>query len=386
LLQLHSMTMHTDKIPNLTSDQTKKSLSTVLPEGLLVDRNWLKKKKFQRPLVDYYLRSGALEAVARGVYRRPGPPLKWQHAVYSLHELGFAVRVGGRSALDHQGLVHSLPMGAETIHLYSQGKLPGWLRTVKVNAEFETHHRTLFTENAATQDYNILAFGARDWPLSYSTRERALLEYLDDLPDGASFDMAGKYMESAATLRPELLMALLLACKRVKTKRLFLWLAERYAYPWFKQMDSSVLDLGSGKRVIYKGGVLNTKYNITVPKELDDLSIFIVNDEDNNYEQKEAMMTAMDSLVEKNRQQILSIAHENGVCNVRVFGSMARNEANEDSDLDLLVELEEGKTGLALGGFLSDVSELVHRKVDVVTEKSLHPRIREKVLHEARAL
>jgi len=97
-------------------------------------------------------------------------------------------------------------------------------------------------------------------------------------------------------------------------------------------------------------------------------------------------MTAMDPLVEKNRQQILSIAHENGVRNMRVFGSMACNEANEESDLDLLVELEEGRTGLALGGFLSDVSELVQRKVDVVTEKSLHPRIREKVLHEARAL
>jgi len=264
---LHSMTMHKDKIPNPTSGQIKKNLSTVLPEGLLVGRNWLKQQGFQRPLVDYYLRSGALEAVARGVYRRPGPPLKWQHVVYSLQGLGFVVHVGGRSALDHQGLAHYLPMGAETVHLYSQVKLPGWLHTVKANAEFETHHRTLFTAAAEALGYNTLPFGAWDWPLNYSTRERALLEYLNDLPDYASFDMADKYMESATTLRPKLLMSLLLACKRVKTKRLFLWLAERQDYPWFKQLDISVLDLGSGKRVIYKGGVLNTKYNITVPRE-----------------------------------------------------------------------------------------------------------------------
>ncbi len=267
LLYLHSMTMQKDKIPNPTSEQTKIRLSTVLPEGLLVDRNWLKKKGFQRPLVDYYLRSGALEAVARGVYRRPGPALKWQHVVYSLQELGFTVHVGGRSALDHQGLAHYLPMGTETIHLYSQGKLPGWLHTVKINAEFEAHHRALFTGEAATLGYNTVAFGGWDWLLNYSTRERALLEYLDGLPDGASFELADKYMESATTLRPELLMALLLACKRVKTRRLFLWLAERHGYPWFKQLDISVLDLGSGKRVIYKGGVLNKKYNITVPRE-----------------------------------------------------------------------------------------------------------------------
>lgn len=94
----------------------------------------------------------------------------------------------------------------------------------------------------------------------------------------------------------------------------------------------------------------------------------------------------MSELVEKYRSQILSLAKHNGLSNVRVFGSMARNEAGPDSDLDLLVEIDKGKSGFALGGFLMDVSELVHRKVDVVTEKSLHPRIREKILHEARAL
>jgi predicted nucleotidyltransferase len=94
----------------------------------------------------------------------------------------------------------------------------------------------------------------------------------------------------------------------------------------------------------------------------------------------------MDDIVEKNRKKILALAEKNGIRNVRVFGSMARNEATLDSDLDLLVELEKGSTGFALGGFLHDVSNLVQRKVDVVTEKSLHPSLREKVLHEANAL
>lgn len=94
----------------------------------------------------------------------------------------------------------------------------------------------------------------------------------------------------------------------------------------------------------------------------------------------------MHSLVEKNRQQILATALKYGVRNVRVFGSMVRNDANENSDLDLLVDLEKGKSGFALGGFLEDVSKLVHRKVDVVTEKSLHPSIRDKILHEAKSL
>ena len=72
----------------------------------------------------------------------------------------------------------------------------------------------------------------------------------------------------------------------------------------------------------------------------------------------------MDRVVENNRVRILELARNNGVRHVRVFGSMARNDTGLESDLDLLVELEQGRSGLALGGFLSDISDLVHRKVD----------------------
>lgn len=259
--------MHLNNKSTISLAQPRKSLSTVLPDGLLVNRNWLSKKGFKRPLVDYYLRSGALEAVARGVYRRPGPTLKWQHVVYSMQEMGLSVHVGGSTALDHQGLVHYLPMGTETIHLYNLSKLPGWLHKVGVGTEFTTHHRTLFAEEANNHTYKTLPFGAWDWPLNYSTQERALLEYLDDVSDSVSFDRADKYMESATIFRPSVMMVLLQACKRIRTKRLFLWLAERHHHAWFDKLDTSLVDLGSGKRVIYKGGKLNAKYQITIPAE-----------------------------------------------------------------------------------------------------------------------
>ena len=91
----------------------------------------------------------------------------------------------------------------------------------------------------------------------------------------------------------------------------------------------------------------------------------------------------VNALIEKNRESIRAIAKNRGIRNVRLFGSMARDAATEDSDVDLLVELEEGRSGLALGGFLQDVSDLLGRRVDVVTEHSLHVRIREQVLIEA---
>ena len=238
-----------------------------MPEGQLVNRIWLNKKGFNRPLVDYYLRSGGLQAVARGVYRRPGPPLKWQHVIYSLQQMGYAAHVGGRTALDHQGMAHYLPMGHETIHVYGDDKLPGWLHQVISNADFEIHQGSLFSAEIKTPGFTTLPFGAWDWPLNYATRERALLEYLNDLPNKADLDMADKYMEAATTLRPDLVINLLRACKRIRTKRLFLWLAHRYHPAWLDRLNIHDIDLGSGKRVIYSKGVLNKQFNITVPRE-----------------------------------------------------------------------------------------------------------------------
>jgi predicted nucleotidyltransferase len=94
----------------------------------------------------------------------------------------------------------------------------------------------------------------------------------------------------------------------------------------------------------------------------------------------------MHAIINNHRQEILDIAHQRGIMNVRVFGSMSRGDAGPDSDVDLLVQLESGRSGLALGGFLMDVSELLGRKVDVVTEKALHPRLRGKIVQEAQPL
>ncbi|CRI66788.1 Predicted nucleotidyltransferase (fragment) [Thiocapsa sp. KS1] len=91
----------------------------------------------------------------------------------------------------------------------------------------------------------------------------------------------------------------------------------------------------------------------------------------------------MHSLIEQHREAIRALAANRGIENVRVFGSMARGDADADSDIDLLVSLPPGRSGLALGGLLMDVQDLTQRKVDVVTEAGLHPALRERVLREA---
>ena len=90
--------------------------------------------------------------------------------------------------------------------------------------------------------------------------------------------------------------------------------------------------------------------------------------------------------LQERRAEIIAIAAKHGAYNVLVFGSVVRNEADSASDLDLLVDMEPERSLLDLGGLLMDLQELLGCRVDVVTEKGLRGRIRERVLKEATAL
>lgn len=91
-------------------------------------------------------------------------------------------------------------------------------------------------------------------------------------------------------------------------------------------------------------------------------------------------------LLQTRRAEILEIAARHGASNVRVFGSMARDEAAPDSDVDLLVEFEADRSLFDHVALIHDLEDLLGRKVDVVTEDSLHWYIRDRVLKEAAAL
>jgi len=83
------------------------------------------------------------------------------------------------------------------------------------------------------------------------------------------------------------------------------------------------------------------------------------------------------------REEILAVAEERGAYNVRVIGSVARGEADEDSDVDILVDMEQGRSLLDLGGLLMDLRELLDCSVDVATEEGLRERIRDRVMMDA---
>ncbi len=91
----------------------------------------------------------------------------------------------------------------------------------------------------------------------------------------------------------------------------------------------------------------------------------------------------LNNLLKSRREEILSIAARHGARNVRIFGSVARGEDDDKSDIDLLVEFESGRSLLDHAGLWLELQDLLGCKVDVVSERGIKPRIRERVLRES---
>ncbi|HYL78315.1 MAG TPA: type IV toxin-antitoxin system AbiEi family antitoxin domain-containing protein [Bryobacteraceae bacterium] len=252
-----------------------------LPEGLLVDARWLQRRQYSSALRSKYVAHGWLDQVVRGVYRRPSANLsrpvanqrlRWQAVVISLQTLlERPATVGGRTALELQGFGHYLAAGGpREIHLYTKGTLPGWISKLRMDARFVFHNADkLFRQKSVVRSSFIQQpWGQWEWPLILSSPERALLEMLEEVPQRETFHQADVLMEGMRNLSPRRLRSLLLACRSVKVKRLFFWFAERHNHAWLKALDRAGIGLGSGKRMLVKGGKLDPKFQITVPGNL----------------------------------------------------------------------------------------------------------------------
>ena len=94
-----------------------------------------------------------------------------------------------------------------------------------------------------------------------------MLEVFHLATTNAAIDHACELMAGLSTLRPQVVQSLLEKCRSVKVKRLFLWAAAEANHAWASRLDETGLDLGKGKRRIYRDGRLNVRYQITVPRK-----------------------------------------------------------------------------------------------------------------------
>lgn len=241
----------------------------MLPEGVAAPSSWLEAKGFPRQLVRRYVLSGRLKPLGHGVYAKPSSPVLWEGVLLGLQRLAeLPFHVGGISALNRLGFAHYLPLGGEQeVHVWGNARVPAWVADLKLSENLVFHKGKLFNEDADELGFTTLPTAVRDWTLKIASAERAIMEMLSLVDETvASFSHVSELFGGLTVLRPEMISALLTACHSIKVKRLFLYFAEHHNYPWAQKLDQSRIDLGSGNRLVVRGGRLDKKYQITVPE------------------------------------------------------------------------------------------------------------------------
>jgi hypothetical protein len=242
------------------------------PDGRVNSSEWLKSEGYGANFIQKYKSNKWIESVGNGAFKKFGDKVTWAAALECLQkQLKKEVYVGAKTALELSGRAQYLKLKESSVILLSNKKeiLPTWMKKYNwsVDLDFRVNH--LFTLDLRFGE-KLSGFTTLEVDRSLiiiASPERAYLEFLDELPDKASYTEAKEIMENLISIRPNVIQILLESCTSLRVKRLFLHFAEKVNHPWFKKLDLKKIELGSGKRVIFQNGVLDKKYNITVPKD-----------------------------------------------------------------------------------------------------------------------
>ena len=237
------------------------------PRGTVSAASYLNSLGFGHDLLVRYKKSGWIQSFGRGAYILYGDKVEWPGVIYPLQsQLGMNIHPGGKTALELKGYAHYLPYGRKRIFLYgTQGQvLPSWFKGEHVGVDIVMTRTNLFPSGSK---HGLSEFKEKDFFIEISSPERAAMEMLHLVPGKISVEEALLIMENLVSLRPDLVERLLVMCRSIKVKRLFMYMAEKHGHSWVSGLDLSKIDIGKGKRMIVPNGKYDRKYLITVPQE-----------------------------------------------------------------------------------------------------------------------
>ena len=254
-----------------TINQSKiNSLLLTHPLGSVLTSSWLVEHGYSLELQKRYKKSQWFESIGWGAVIRYEDEVDYVGGVYALQsQLGLSVHPAAKTALSLQGKAHYLELSTKKVQLFGNQKelLPLWFRKYDWDLAIE-YKKTAFLP----PDIGLVDILHKSFTVRVSSPARAIMECLYLVPKSQPLIEVFELMEGLNNLRPDLVQRLLEACRSVKVKRLFLYLADKAGHEWLSYINLDKVDLGSGKRSIVSDGVYISKYQITVPKALDSMS------------------------------------------------------------------------------------------------------------------
>lgn len=235
-------------------------------QGTVALPKWLESLGISRELQKSYRKNGWLETMGAGAFKRSGEQVNWQGALHAIQQQAkLPIHTGALTALSMQGLSHYFRMTDETVFLFSppQTLLPRWFKNHAWGYPVQ-HIKT----SLLPQALGMTQHEEKNFSITISSPERAILECLYLAPTKLDLVECYHLLEGLSNLRPKLVQELLEQCTSVKTKRLFLYMADKAQHQWLTFVDKKKIDVGKGDRSIIKGGVYNSEFHISIPKEL----------------------------------------------------------------------------------------------------------------------
>lgn len=217
------------------------------PQDFCYTYSFFKRNNIKPVMVFGYVKSGWLKKIDHSLYCKS---FNNPNIVYAcINEGDF--HIGGLSAIERRGAAHYLRDNNKCYLYTNKKRLQKWVKSKNFGLEIKTIHHNIFNSK----------FGIKD---GVSCLERAIIEMVHMATSIHSINECGLIMGGLSTLRPKYIQRLLESCNTIKTKRLFLHLARKENWGWYRKLDEPKIDLGSGKRSIVKGGKLDSYYNIVV--------------------------------------------------------------------------------------------------------------------------
>ncbi len=225
---------------------------------------WFKSHGISHPSIQQCLKNKLIKKLGGGAYIKAKDKLNWQAGIFTAQkELQFPLHVAGQTALDLQGSGHFAKMGKKPL-LYiikkEKARTPIWLTRNNWGVEFHFKTSSLFSS-----DLGLIKYSRSKFHFILSSKERAIMEMINDLNLKDSFETLERYFEGLLGLRDTLVQKLLENCSSIKVKRVFLYMTNRLELPIRKHLNIRRIYLGKGKRMICQKGRLDKTYNITVP-------------------------------------------------------------------------------------------------------------------------
>ena len=251
-------TKNASKINQLLSTQ---------PLGTVMQSFWLNEQGYSYDLQKRYKESLWLESVGNGAMKRSNDVLTYEGGIFALQkQSGSTLHPGGKTAMNLLGLSHYLEFAPKSVVVFGDEKdnIPLWFKHYNWGTKVNNYKSSFLPAELGLIEKELKYFS-----IKISNAPRALMECLYLVPEEQDLMECFHFMESMNNIRPTQVQSLLENCNSIKVKRLFLYLAEKVNHNWFSRIDTSKIDLGSGKRSVVKNGVYNSKYQITVPKELE---------------------------------------------------------------------------------------------------------------------